>query len=174
MSAISGRNLGPAGDGYAPEPRIWASVIRGLELPLAEHGLDLTDILADCGIEAEELDRAQGSIPLRKYLTFVETAARTANDPLLGLKMSRSTGPEALGAVGFLFLSSRTLLQAISNLCAYANLLQEGTHIQFSTDRNELTFRYQVLRVPDIDCRQDVEFSLGIICRLIRIYAGAS
>jgi len=158
----------------APEPRIWAAVIRGLELPLAEHDLNFADLLAAAGIAMDEIERAQGGVSLRKYLTFVETAAQAAGDPLLGLRMARSTGPDALGAVGFLFLSSRTLQQALSNLCTYANLMQDGARIQFVSGPRELTCSYHLHRIGDVDCRQDVEFSLGLVCRLIRIYAGPS
>lgn len=154
------------------EPRIWSSVIRGLQLPLIENNVNYADLLHDCGIAEDDLQQVHGKVPLKKYLKFMENAAIIADDPLLGVRLARSCGPETLGAVGFLFLSSRTLAEALSNFCAYLNLLQDTTDFQFSQDRQSIAFHYQMYGVPDSDCRQDVEFSLALTSRMIRIYGG--
>ena len=154
------------------EPRIWSSVVRGLQLPLAEHNVDYAGLLADCDIAEDDLSKVQGKIPLKKYLKFMEHAAVVADDPLLGIRIARSCGPETLGAVGFLFLSSRTLGEALADFCAYLNLLQDTTDFQFVQDRRTIAFHYQMYGVSDIDCRQDVEFSLALTCRLIRMFGG--
>ena len=157
---------------HLTEPRIWSSVVRGLQLPLVEHNVDYTALLADCDIAEDDLSRVQGKIPLKKYLKFMEHAAVVADDPLLGIRIARSCGPETLGAVGFLFLSSRTLAEALTDFCAYLNLLQDTTDFQFLQDRRTIAFHYQMYGVPDIDCRQDVEFSLALTSRMIRMFGG--
>ncbi len=157
----------------ATEPRIWSSVLRGLQLPLSEHNLDFSALLDDCGIAEDDLQKVHSKIPLKSYLRFMEHAAVVADDPLLGIKLARSCGPETLGAVGFLFLSSRTLAEALADFCAYLNLLQDTTDFQFTHDRRHLAFHYQMYGVPDIDCRQDVEFSIALTSRMIRIFGGA-
>ena len=163
----------PASRRQAPEPRIWSSVIRGLQLPLVEHNIDPDRLISQCGILTEDLQKPHSEIPLKKYLMFLETAARIAGDPLLGARLARSAGPETLGAIGFLFLSSRTLGEATNNLCHYMNVLQGATHVQLRQTASEITYTYQLIGVSDVDCRQDVEFSLALTCRLIRIFAGA-
>ena len=103
---------------HLTEPRIWSSVVRGLQLPLAEQNVDYQALLADCEITEDDLKKVHGKIPLKKYLRFMEHAATIADDPLLGIRLARSCGPETLGAVGFLFLSSRTLAEALADFCA--------------------------------------------------------
>jgi AraC-like DNA-binding protein len=154
------------------EPRIWSSVVRGLQLPLTELNLDFAELLASCGIDEDDLRKVHGKVPLRRYLRLMESAAVLAGDPLLGLRLARSCGPETLGAVGFLFLSSRTLTEALSDFCAYLNLLQDTTDFQFTQNRQHIAFHYQMYGVPDIDCRQDVEFSLALTSRMIRMFGG--
>jgi AraC-like DNA-binding protein len=155
------------------EPRIWSSVVRGLQLPITEQNLDFDSLLKASGIAQEDLKKVHGKIPLKSYLRFMEHAAEAADDPLLGIRLARSCGPETLGAVGFLFLSSRTLAEGLADFCAYLNLLQDTTDFQFTHDRYHIAFHYQVYGIPDIDCRQDVEFSLALTSRLIRIFGGA-
>ena len=157
----------------ATEPRIWSSVLRGLQLPISEQNLDFSELLGKSDIREQDLQKVHSKIPLKSYLRFMELAAEDANDPLLGVKLARSCGPETLGAVGFLFLSSRTLAEAIGDFCAYLNLLQDTTDFQFTHDRRHIAFHYQMYGVPDIDCRQDVEFSIALTSRLIRIFGGA-
>jgi AraC-like DNA-binding protein len=157
----------------ATEPRIWSSVLRGLQLPMTEQNLDFAALLDDCGITEDDLQAVHGKIPLKSYLRVMEHAAATADDPLLGIRLARSCGPETLGAVGFLFLSSRTLAEAIADFCAYLNLLQDTTDFQFTHDRRHIAFHYQMYGVPDMDCRQDVEFSIALTSRMIRIFGGA-
>ena len=154
------------------EPRMWCSVIRGLLLPLTEHNIDPAALLAECGIAEEDLEKPHGEVPLKKYLQFFTAAAKAANDPLLALRLARTASPETLGALGFLFLSSRTLFEAMTNFCHYMNLLQDTTHVQLARDGQDLSFTYQLYHVSDADCRQDVEFSLAHTCRMMRIYGG--
>ncbi|RME62354.1 MAG: AraC family transcriptional regulator [Alphaproteobacteria bacterium] len=154
------------------EPRIWSSVIRGLLLPLAEHNVDTAGLLAMHGIADSDLQKPHGEIPLKTYLKFMEAAAAQAGDPLLGLRLARSAGPETLGALGFLFLSSRTLIEAMHNFCQYMNLLQDATHVQLTQNAEEINFAYQLYHVEGVESRQDVEFSISLTCRLIRIYGG--
>ena len=163
----------PATTQTPTEPRIWSSVVRGLQLPLTEHNIDFEQLLSSCGIDQDDLQKVHGKVPLRRYLRLMETAAELAGDPLLGVRLARSCGPETLGAVGFLFLSSRTLAEALSDFCAYLNLLQDTTDFQFTQDRRHIAFHYQMYGIPDIDCRQDVEFSLALTSRMIRIFGGA-
>ena len=154
------------------EPRISSSVLRGLRLPLTEQNLDFDELLSECKLSADDVQRSHGKVPMRGYLRFMERAAHKANDPLLGIKLARSTGPESLGAVGFLFLSSRTLTEAISDFCSYLNVLQDTTDFQFTHDRKYIAFHYQLFGVPELDSRQDVEFSLALTSRLIRMFGG--
>lgn len=151
---------------------MWCSVIRGQLLPMAEHNIDTAAVLAECGIAEQDLQKPHGEVPLKKYLRFIETAAETAKEPLLALRLARSAGPETLGALGFLFLSSRTLFDAMKNFCHYMNLLQDTTHVQLREDAGEFTFSYQLYHVSDTDSRQDVEFSLAHTCRMMRIFGG--
>lgn len=156
------------------EPLIWSSVLRSLQLPLIEQGVDFDTLIAECGILKEEVERPQGQIPLKRYFEVLRRAAAMSNDPLIGVRLARAAGPETLGALGFLFMSSHNLAEALRNLAHYVNLLQDNTSSQFNQTAKDLSFAYQVYEASDHDVRQDVEFSLVLTCRLIRMYGGPS
>lgn len=156
----------------AREPRIWSSVVRGLIVPLAEHDIDSAALLDCVGITEGDLQKPHGKIALRKYLQFIDEASIWAEDPLLGLRLARSAGPETLGAIGFLFLASRTLVEALNNICQYINLMQDVTRVTLTHNAQNIIYSYEIFDVESPGMRQDVEFSIALTSRLIRIYGG--
>lgn len=156
------------------EPRIGASVLRGLELALAECGVEYRQVLAAAGIHEQELERRDAQVSLRRYLNFMEEAARVTNDPLLGIRLARFCGPEALGAVGFLFLSSRSLALGLSDFCTYINVLQDRLIMRFEQQDGKLMLHYDIYDLPGAESRQDVEFSLALTIRLIRTFVNST
>jgi AraC-like DNA-binding protein len=156
------------------EPRIGVAVLRGLELALSECSVDFQGVLAAAGISREELEHRDGEVSLRRYLNFMEQAARLADDPLLGIRLARFCGPETLGALGFLFLSSRSLALGLSDFCTYVNLLQDRVITRFHQEDGRLMFHYDIYGLRGVESRQDVEFSLALTGRLIRMFVGST
>ena len=153
------------------EPQIWSSVIRNLQLPLSETGLDVQSLLQAASIEPRTLEHPHGQVPLSRYLNFMNLAAERAQDPLLGLKTAKVVGPEILGAVGFLFLTARTLLDALRYLCHYQPLFQDSTAIRLVRRNDEYIYSYSLYDIHNLDSRQDIEFSIAFSLRLIRMYS---
>ena len=156
---------------HAQEPHIGSSVIRSLRAPLKEHDLDPDQLMAESGITKHNVEMTNGEIPLKGWMNFMEKAALHARNPLLGVDLARTAGPETLGAVGFLFLSSPTIHEAFVNMCHYMNLLQGVTNAHLICDEYETEWVYQIMHVDELKCIQDVEFSLALNKRLIKIYA---
>ncbi len=154
------------------EPVIWASVIRSMLVPLSERNLNTETLLSSCNISHRDLEHPHTGIPVSKYLSFMELAAEEADDSLLGIKMANSSGAEILGALGFLFLSSQTLLEALNNLYRYQALLQDAMHISLRREGNEMWYSYELLGIDSSTCRQDTEFSIAFTCRLIKMFCG--
>ncbi len=155
------------------EPVIWSSVIRSLLLPLKEHHINAPRLLHKCGISAKDLEHVHTPIPIRKYLMFMNQAAIEADDPILGIRLARAIGPELLGALGFVFLSSSTLYEALTNLCRYESLLQDVTHMTVRQEAEEIWFTYGLFATDISDSRQDIEFSIAHTSRLIRMFCGS-
>ncbi|WP_172439022.1 AraC family transcriptional regulator [Porphyrobacter sp. TH134] len=153
-------------------PKIGSSVLRSMMLPLAEQNCDPGQLIADCGIARALVDDPEGRVPLENYLKLLNLAAERAGDPLLGIRLARAAGPETLGAIGFLFLSSATLADAMRNLVHFLDLLQDVTRVRFEHDRDEISFVYDIDSMGGQETRQDVEFSLALTSRLIRMYGG--
>jgi AraC-like DNA-binding protein len=156
----------------AVEPMVSVQVAGTLVERLRERGLPLGKLLASVDIQPSRLEDVNDHIPLRSYVGLFEAASELANDPLLGLSLSASAGPETLGALGFLFVSSETLGQGLDNLRRYVSAVQDATDNAVELDSELATITYQIRDDRIAPRRQDAEYSLGVIIRLIRAYAG--
>lgn len=152
-------------------PMVSALVVRGLVDRLSARGLPVPQLLAAIGIEPARLADSSELIPLRSYISLFEAAAEVTKDPLIGLSVSAAAGPETLGALGFLFLSSNTLGQGLEKLCRYVVAVQDATDHAVERDGDLAAIIYQIRDDRITSRRQDAEYSLGIIIHLIRAYA---
>jgi AraC-like DNA-binding protein len=146
-------------------------VARALVDRLRERGVPLGRLLAAADIKASRLEDVNDHVPLRSYVSLFEAAAELAGDPLLGLALSATAGPETLGALGFLFLSSETLGQGLTNLCRYVSAVQDATANAVEVEGGLATIVYQISDDRIAPRHQDAEYSLGVIIRLVRAYA---
>lgn len=154
------------------EPMVSVQVARALVDRLREQDLPLGKLLAAVDINPSRLEDVNDHVPLRSYVALFEAAAELSNDPLVGLALSARAGPETLGALGFLFLSSDTLGQGLANLCRYVSAVQDATDNAVEVEGELATITYQITDDRISPRRQDAEYSLGVIIRLIRAYAG--
>jgi len=152
------------------EPQQWSSVIRSLQLPLAEYDIEINRLLSECGINQHELEQPHGQIPLSHYLNFLNRITLEVDDPLLCIKLSKLVGPEFLGAVGFLFWSSATLYDGLKNVCHYQSLFQDSTNTYLQKEGDYYIFGYEIYGMERQDTRFDVEFSIALHYRLVRLF----
>jgi AraC-like DNA-binding protein len=154
------------------EPMISSQTVRALIDRLAEYKLPVPRLLAMADISSVRVADIHDHVPLRSYVRLIELAAGLSGEPLFGLSMSTSAGPETLGALGFLFLSSRTLGDALATLGRYINVVQDATENNVVRQGENTAVTYQIRDDSISPRRHDAEFSIGLMLRLIRSYAG--
>ena len=174
MSEAGAKSEWPEGRGARPrrgEPLVIAQVIQSLADHLQELGVDPRPLLARRHLTPEVLQGVGGQAPLKSYVRLFEDAAEALGRPSIGLDLSARVGPEVLGALGFMFLSSRTLGEALESLTRYTAAIQDATESDVIVRGGLATVTYQI-RADDISPRaQDAEFSIACTYRLVRAYA---
>ncbi|MEX1146833.1 MAG: AraC family transcriptional regulator [Sphingomonadales bacterium] len=154
------------------EAEISAFVIRTLMERLQAHHLPVISLMREAGIDPVDLKQSDRGISLRRYIQLFERAAAISTDSHLGLHLSQEMGPDSLGAIGYLFLSSTTLAEALENVVIYLGIIQEGTENRINGQGNVRKWIYRINDDRIHMRRQDSEYSVGIIFRLIRLLAG--
>jgi AraC-like DNA-binding protein len=125
--------------------------------------------LARFGISLRELQDFHGYISLRDFVGIFEWLARNLRDPSLGLKVAQRSGPDALGAVGYLFLSSGTLETALQSLIRYLEAIQSSSAMELHYFDKFAEVRYGIVDNTIVPRRQDSEYSIGLIWRYMKL-----
>lgn len=135
-------------------------------------GVPSAVLLEQHGIEPEAIDDRDSSVFLADYVRFFEAAAEKARNPHFGMHAARVMSADGLGPLSFLFLSAPTLGQAFQTFSEYLDAMQEATFNAFTAEDSMGQFIYGIQDNTLVPRRQDSEYSMGVMCNLMRQYLG--
>lgn len=118
------------------------------------------------------IDPNTSRVPFRPYIALFEWFAEKLGNPYLGLQLSRDSGPETLGAIGYMFLGSLNLEMAIRNLGNYLLAVQDSSQLYLGIDGEYAFVHYEILDNRITNRRQDSEYSLGYVWQLMSLFSG--
>ena len=157
---------------FTAEPTISHQFVATLFDRITDRGDLVGDALQRFELEAG--DRAADKVSLKRYIELFEWLAETLRRPHLGLELSQRGGAEMIGAIGYLFMGSRNLGAAIRNMSHYLGALQEHSTMQFGVEDEYAFVDYAILDDRITRRRQDSEYSIGFLWRLIQLYSNNS
>lgn len=121
------------------EPLMSAEYLRvALELA-AEKGLDTSELLAQSGLKASELDDLDARISHLAYGLVVHQLAELSHDQGVGFEIGLRIGPTAHGALGHAMMCSETLQQALDLFNRYGLTRLAGLQFQVKPQGRYLT-----------------------------------
>jgi len=153
-------------------PTISTQIIRHVRDCLELAGVFSPELLEQHGISAQLVDDRDSHVLLADYVRFFEAAAHAAGNPYFGLQAARLMSADGLGPLSFLFLSAPTLGQAFLTFTEYLNTMQEATFNGFAEEADTCHFSYAIQDPAISSRRQDAEYSIGVMCNLVRQYLG--
>jgi len=121
--------------------------------------------------ELNDLDSNITRVPLRRYTDLLEWLAVELRQPYLGLELSQQAGPETLGAISYMFLGSKNLEQALRNFSHYLRTVQDSSQLYLEVDGEYAFVHYGILDQRITNRRQDSEYSIGYVWRLMQIFS---
>jgi AraC-like DNA-binding protein len=141
------------------------------------HALDLavgdTDaLLARHGMTRLHLRDPYASVPLARYVAFLEAAARHSNEPGLGVRLGTMLRPVDLGPAGLLFAVAPTLRQGLDRLGRYLAALQSATLVGLQDHGDWAAWIYKIEDPAIWPRAQDSELTLSTMCSLVRARLG--
>ncbi|WP_425101986.1 AraC family transcriptional regulator [Tropicibacter sp. S64] len=149
------------------QSKILNGILNGAQLPDAT----VDSLLASEGLRRGDLREAQSTLPFAVYLRLFDRIAGAIGRDSFGLELSAAMGPELVGAAGYIFVASPDLNHAVPALSSSVFTIQDATAFEVSTDPSAHV-RYRITDDEMTPRRQDVEFSLGYVDRLVRMLLG--
>ena len=159
---------------FPATPRIEPTISRQFVTNLCD-GIDGKQDVIRYGLRRFDLAGLAANItrvPLRRYFDLFEWLAAELHRPYLGLELSQRGGPETLGAIGYMFLGSRTLEMALQNLSHYLLAVQDASRLMLEIDGEYAYYQYGILDNRITHRRQDAEYSFGYTWQLMQQFSG--
>ena len=135
---------------------------------LADLGKRIDPLLRDHGMFRSQLDTPYENVPLHRYVSLVEQAARKFDRPYLGIEMGAAFGLAELGPFYALLRASGTLRGALNYLVLFQSRLQSRTVFDSRTDPDFTTYSYRIEDDAIWPRMQDSEFAIGGYVNLAR------
>ncbi len=96
---------------------------------LESYGYEPKKIFREFGIDPLLQERTEARINFEKIVELWRKAAEITQDPCFGLKAAEHWHPSYMHALGYAWLASRTLREALSRLASYLRIVTEGLSI---------------------------------------------
>lgn len=141
---------------------------------LESYGLDSRAIFERVGLDVSEMSDPDARYPDSKLLKLWDVAIEEAKDPCFGLRMARYWHPSALHGLGFAWLASATLKEAMERLVRYFRLVMTGETLAL-TELDD-GYRVAIETPPEYPRGQDEVYDamLAILVDMTRISIGDS
>ncbi|MDH3239666.1 MAG: AraC family transcriptional regulator [Alphaproteobacteria bacterium] len=115
-------------------------------------------IMDALGLKPEVLADPNGHVAHYLYARFWEAAAVVTHDPFYGIHVGETHDMRTLGLVGYIFIASRTLGEALRNLLRFHRIHREGTIFDLTCHGDGgIEFEIRNLLDPPQDSRQYME-----------------
>jgi len=154
-------------------PRISLQLVEPLLDWLREQRLDVPALLRRTGLSGNRRRDPAGMVPLARYVELLERAAQASAQSHLGLRLAQFEEPGTLGALGYLFMSGTSLLDAFEGFCGHLDALQEATTNRLLIAGDAVTIQYRIEDSRITHRRQDSEYSVAAMHTLARLFTGA-
>ena len=94
-----------------------------IECALKDYGIDIEGIYRDAGFAAKVGAGADGRYPFARVQAMWQLAVERSGDPCFGLSVAGHMRPQVFHGLGFLWLCSETLFDALTRLVRYQRLI---------------------------------------------------
>jgi AraC-like DNA-binding protein len=156
----------------ASSTTVLASVTNGIEQFISKHGVEPERVFRAAGLSCGLSLRPNSPINLRNFCSLMDEAIKQTGNDNFGLLFGSESGPEILGMLGYMAVSSTNLEHAIHAMEEFFPVHQSNTTFHLNKERGVCVLEYHLLDGLIIDRKQDAELSLAILCNVMRQTAG--
>lgn len=164
----------PSTAASASQTTVLAAVTNGIEAFIGKHGVEPETVLRAAGLNSGLSQRPSDAIQLRDFCRLMEEAVKRTGNDHFGLQFGNESNPELLGMLGYMGVSSATLADALRAMEEFFPVHQSNTMFRLIKGRRVCRLEYYLLDRSIINRRQDAEFSLAILCNVMRQTDGAA
>ncbi len=136
---------------------------------LKDHGIDAGDLFEQAGIDLAAIDNTSARFPAHNMQRLWRLVLDKTGDPCFGIAVGERIQPGAIHGVGFAWLASDTLHDALTRLIRYQRVL--STVAKFRLEEEDGVIRLVLnTRQINIDIENaTLEMGMALIVRMCRL-----
>jgi AraC-like DNA-binding protein len=147
-------------------------VVNGLIATIDGQGIDSAALSARVGLGDDRLFGDSNFRPLATFTSLLEIAATVRNDPVLGLRLGKAFDFRRLGPMGELFLTARTVGDALEKFTHYFPILQSNTECSLTVEDKVARLSYSIRDATIRHRSQDADFTEIVFCSMLAALLG--
>lgn len=128
--------------------------------------------LGPLGIDRRVLERADIEIPGEQYVALWEAAAQ--RNPSIGIELGFQTEADDFGALGHALYCAPSVEKALKTLQQFIVVFAQESNFDFAIDANALIVEYQVSIPTILQRRQDAEFAITSVLRMLNLITSST
>ncbi len=140
---------------------------------LRSYGVDPEPLFRKAGIDYSEASLPEARLPSARLYELHRLSVELTGDPCFGLKVAEQMQPANLHGLGFAWLASDSLLDALERLVRFSTLINNVARLRL--ERTEQTIElvaYDLDRLPNYP-DSVVDTTMAVFLRMCRITAGS-
>jgi AraC-like DNA-binding protein len=140
-----------------------------IDCALRDYGVDTQSIYEDAGLMVDSATSPGTRYPFAKMQVMWRLAVQRSGDPCFGLSVADHMRPQLLHGLGFVWLSSDTLLDALKRLVRYQRLISTVADISLEQTDGSVKLVTNVLRPADELEPASIDAAVGVFLRMCRM-----
>lgn len=126
-------------------PTVLSSWTRVLVTALRERGVDPDPLLLEAGLEPAKVTSPEGRFPLTATTRLWQLAAEATGEEALGLRVSKHSTHTTFHALGYAFMASRSLRDAMERVVRFNGMVSDAANVAFDEHDGTGTLSWTLL-----------------------------
>ena len=136
---------------------------------LRDYGVEIETIYREAGIDPEALASPGTRYPFAKMQIMWRLAVERSGDTCFGLSVAEHMRPQAFHGLGFVWLSSDTLCDALKRLVKYQRLISTVADISLRERDDSVELVVNILQPSGQPHPASLDAALGVFLRMCRM-----
>jgi len=135
------------------------------------HGLDTHALMEECNIDPKLLTDPNARFRMEQVNAFYQRVAGMIDDPNFGLQAARFWHPSQMGALGYAWLTSETLLAAFRRYSRFIKIVSDVVQLEIIEDDDQLSLDTRFLQ-EEASQKYRIDGAMATLMAMIQSNAG--
>jgi len=149
-------------------PTVLGSWVRVLVTALRERGIDADALLERAGLDTTLLAMPDARFPLATTTRLWRLASQLTRDPAIGLWVSKHSRQTTFHALGYAFMASSTLLEALQRVVRFNGMVSDASEVSLHDEGDCHRLSWRSLWPDNQPTDEAMEAILALILRSCR------